>query len=167
MDSCLAFPWRSLLAALAEGGRKDLPCSGRQEGAQVSLEPLEFLGLILGCHQQWRIQLHEGQLGSPGFPGTEPATRSRFPSFQVFLSSRFYGAHFSSFSSKSHSRFSSKSEILGFWNSRAVCLLDQSNNTGLNKRHPRRTALESSGGSAQGPRRSLISGLVGNPFSQT
>lgn len=49
-------PLGSLLAALAEGGRKDLPFKEAGRCFQVSLEPLEFLGLILGCHQQWRIK---------------------------------------------------------------------------------------------------------------
>lgn len=83
-----------------------------------------------------------------------------FPSFQVFLAIRFYGAHFSSFSSQrvTHvSPLSQKCRILEL----TSCLL-----AGPEQQHRSeqeasgRTALESSGGSAQGPRRSLISGLV-------
>lgn len=58
-----------------------------------------------------------------------------FPSFQVFRAIRFYGAHFSSVSSQSPLMFLLQVRNVGFWNSRAVCLLDQSNNTGLNESH--------------------------------
>ena len=84
-----------------------------------------------------------------------------FPSFQVFRAIRFYGAHFSSVSTQRVtiyvSPLSQKCRILELMS----CLLAGPEQQHRSEQEPSgRTGLESSGGSAQGPRRSLISGLV-------
>ena len=79
-----------------------------------------------------------------------------FPSFQVFRAIRFYGAHFSSVSTQRVtiyvSPLSQKCRILELMS----CLLAGPEQQHRSEQEPSgRTGLESSGGSAQGPRRSL------------